>query len=175
MARLFLFGMIATMLCWGQVAAGQPVKLEPAGPAPLSAPLRSYTWEQAFPVTPPFPQWQEAGQFDSPVGKIHHRAWLRSNGVLWSSPTILVADVLIYFDPSKAQSGGYARAQIQVSCDFHYVIMINAQANVVIDPQGIIKPTSPVREAPGAGYPVPNSMFERLCTDSSFRSQFLKP
>lgn len=100
-------------------------------------------------------------------------SYLHSKSLNWESATTLNADILIYFDGSTTAKGGYYRAQISILCDFHFAIQINAGADVVVDPTGQIKPVSAVKESFGAKYPIPNSVFEELCSDASFREPYM--
>jgi len=155
-----------------------PAAFAQAADAPLAAPfaeLRTYRWEEAFPITPPFTEWIKVGTLDNAVPGSSGVTWLHSSSLHWRADNWLVADMLAYIEQDTKRSAGYVRVKLALSCDAMRVMQYIAMADVTINPQGHIVAISTVNEVPGAYYPAANTIYENLCSDGALRARFMAP
>lgn len=144
-------------------ASGQ---LMSAWPAPDRAETRTFTWEEMFPVNPPFAQWTREGTFED--GSM---AWLHAASIVRQSDGHMRLDVLVYKEAGTGGQPGYARGQVTLFCDTVGTALIQASADVTIDPAGTIVPVSPVMEG-GVLHASAKSLIDAICTDQAFRMRF---
>jgi hypothetical protein len=173
--RIFSIALLIGLGVPGAAAERKPPPPPPPSPAtlaPAEATLRTYTWDQAFPVNPPFAEWTPVGDLPATDNITGGKMWLHRSSLSWRSENTLSADVLAYVDGGSGGQSRYLRAKLSILCDFHFGLQFDAVANAIIDPNGNIVAASVPRELRGVSYPISNGTFARLCNDASLRHQF---
>jgi hypothetical protein len=149
------------------LAAGAPVAAQLAAPR---AEMREFAWTEAFPVTPPFAQWSEVTDRTADGA----RAWFHPRSLSQASDGRLRVDMLAYVRTGPNGEFGYIRAWYSFACDANRIAQMQGIASVLIDPDGEIRPTSPVTEGNVAyASDIAGSLYNRACYDAAFRAQYM--